>query len=154
MISLLYFLQIMRFNLDPFIFSSPVMISLINLFLRGKTASLGYMDMNQRLRFMQLVRQINGIVRDGADADDIICPKPIRISSAAIIVLPAWFETHFFGKELLCAQSFNPGPIKPISTKSRDIDQRIALCLADHIRWVVIAEIFVFPCGESQRLAR
>jgi hypothetical protein len=52
MISILCFLQMMHFNLDPFTFSSPDMIPLINLFLREKIVSLSYTHVNQRPRFM------------------------------------------------------------------------------------------------------
>jgi hypothetical protein len=86
--------------------------------------------------FLHFMRQMNGVVRDSPDADDAICSKPICISSPAMIVLSAEFEALFTGKELLCPQSFNPGPIKSISTKLQDIDKQIVLCLADQILWV------------------
>jgi hypothetical protein len=83
---------------------------------------------------------MNVIVRYDQDADYVICSKLIRIFSAAIIVFPAWLEALFAGKELLCPQSFNLGPIEPISIKSQNIDKQIALRLADHIPWVVIVK--------------
>jgi hypothetical protein len=103
---------------------------------------------------MQSARQMNTIARDGRDPDYIICSKPICISSAAIIVLLAWLEALFAGKELLCPQSFHPGPIRPISTKSQDIDKQIALCLADHIPWLVIAENLRISMRQISTLSR
>jgi hypothetical protein len=109
------------------------MIPLINLFLPGKIVLPSDTDVNQQAIVLQFIRQINGAFGDGLEADYIICSKPICISSRAIIMLLAWSEALFADKDLLCAQSFNPGPIKPISTKPQYIDRQIILRLADHI---------------------
>jgi transposase len=147
MISLFCFLQMMRFNIDPFTFSSPDMIPLMNLFLHGKIISLRYTDTNQQPRLVQLVRQMNGVVCDGPEADYIISSKPICISSTARIVFPAWLEALFVGKEFLSPQPYQlignkkiPG--RTAKPKPEDIDKEIALCLGDHVSWLVIAERF------------
>jgi transposase len=147
MITLFCFLQMMRFNIDPFTFSSPDMVPLINLFLRGKTISLSYIDVDQQPRLSQLVQQMNGVVSDGPDVDYIISSKPICISSTARVVFPAWFEALFGGKEFLSPQPYQLMGhericARPAKTKPEDIDKEIALCLADHVSWIAIADKF------------
>jgi transposase len=140
MISAFCLVQMIRFNIDPFTFSPPGMISLMTLFLRGKTVCLRHTDDTQQLRLSQLVKKMNGVVRDDADADYIICAWPLRISQTATIVHPAWLDALFSAKQFVFPRGFNPGPMQRIPRKPEAIDREIASCLASRIPWPEIAE--------------
>jgi hypothetical protein len=68
MISAFCLVQIIRFHINPFTFSPPGMISLMNLFLNGKTICLRYTDDTQQPRLSQVVHKTNGMVHEDTDA--------------------------------------------------------------------------------------
>jgi hypothetical protein len=46
----------------------------MNLFLWGKTILFGRPDVNQQRSFSQFASQMNGVLLEGADAGDTMCP--------------------------------------------------------------------------------